>query len=133
MVPDLAIHGSLGCREAQWKILAMHETVVPNANRVPLQPADTVLDEFAGKYVIKQNEEGLVVTVIRQGHRVLEKWGEDKAEEIFPGKYDTFFARSESIVERFLRNRDGRVTGILYTMPDGELEATRLPDMSATP
>ena len=66
-------------------------------------------------------------------HRLFEQWGEDKASEILPGKRDTFFARGESIVELFLRNRDGRVTGILFTMPDGELEATRLTDTSATP
>jgi Domain of unknown function (DUF4440) len=122
-----------GCREGQWKILAMHETVVPNANRAPSQPADTVLDEFVGKYVITQNDEKLVITVTRQGHRVFEQWGEGKADEILPGKHDTFFARGESIVELFLRNRDGKVTGILYTMPDGELEATPLTDVSATP
>jgi hypothetical protein len=122
-----------GCREGQWKILAMHETVVPNANRAPSQLADTVLDEFVGKYVITQNDEKLVITVIRQGHRLFEQWGEDKAGEILPGKHDTFFARGESIAELFLRNRDGRVIGILYTMPDVELKAARLPDVSAMP
>jgi len=113
--------------------LQWHETVVPNANRAPSQLADTVLHEFVGKYVITQNDEKLVITVIRQGHRLFEQWGEDKAGEILPGKHDTFFARGESIVELFLRNRDGRVIGILYTMPDVELKATRLPDVSATP
>ena len=122
-----------GCREGQWKILAMHETVVSNANRAPSQPADTVLNEFVGNYVIRQNDEKLVITITQQGHRLFEQWGEDKASEILPGKHDTFFARGESIVELFLRNRDGKVTGILYTMPDGELEATRLPDVSAAP
>ena len=85
------------------------------------------------KYVITKNDEKLVIAVTRQGHRLFEQWGKDKAEEILPGKHDTFFARGESVVELFLRNRDGKVTGILYTMPDGELEATRLTDAPATP
>jgi hypothetical protein len=122
-----------GCREGQWKILAMHETVVPNANRAPSQSADTILDEFVSKYVISQKGEKLEIKITRRGHSLFEQWGEDKADEILPGKHDTFFARGESIVEFFLRNRDGKVTGILYTMPDGELEATRLSDLSATP
>jgi ketosteroid isomerase-like protein len=122
-----------GCRKGQWKILAMHETLVPNSTRAPSQPADTTLDEFAGKYVISQKGEKLVITITRRGHGLFEQWGEDKVDEILPGKHDTFFARGESIVELFLRNRDGKVTGILYTMPDAELEATRLADVSATP
>jgi hypothetical protein len=122
-----------GCREGQWKILAMHETLVPNATRATSQPADTALDEFAGKYVISQKGEKLEITITRRGHSLFEQWGEDKADEILPGKHDTFFARGQSVVELFLRNRDGKVTGILYTMPDGELEATRLTDVSATP
>jgi hypothetical protein len=122
-----------GCREGQWKILAMQETLVANAIRVPSQPADTTLDEFAGKYVISQKGEKLEIKITRRGHGLFEQWGEDKADEILPGKHDTFFARGESIVETFLRNRDGKVTGILYTMPDAELEATRLADVSATP
>ena len=113
------------CRDGQWKILALHETVAPNATRVPSQPPNTALDDYVGKYVIAQNGERLVITVTRQGHRVFEQWGESKADEILPGKYDTFFARGESIVELFLRNRSGKVTGILYTLPDGELEAQR--------
>jgi hypothetical protein len=64
---------------------------------------------------------------------LFERWGEDKVDEILPGKHDTFFARGESIMELFLRNKNGKVTKILYTMPDGELEATRLADVSATP
>ena len=49
------------CREGQWKILALHETVVPNAIREPLQLADAILDEFVGKYVVTQNGEKLAV------------------------------------------------------------------------
>jgi ketosteroid isomerase-like protein len=122
-----------GCREGQWKILAMHETLVPNATRAPSQPADTTLDEFVGKYVISQKGEKLEIKITRRGHGLFERWGEDKVDEILPGKHDTFFARGESIMELFLRNKNGKVTGILYTMPDGELEATRLADVSATP
>jgi hypothetical protein len=113
------------CREGQWKILALHETVAPNETREPLQLADAILDEFVGKYVITQNGEKLGVAVTRQGHRLFEQWGEDKADEILPGKHDTFVARGESVVELFLRNGNGKITGILYTMSDGELEATR--------
>jgi hypothetical protein len=89
-------------------------------------------DEFVGKYVISQKGEELEIKITRRGHSLFEQWGEDKADEILPGKHDTFFARGESIMELFLRNRNGNVTGILYTVPDAELEATRLADVSVT-
>jgi hypothetical protein len=55
-----------------------------------------------------------------------ESWSEE-AIELFPGKYDTFFTREDGWVERFLRDKSGKVTGILYTHTDVELEAKRLP------
>ena len=88
--------------------------------RAPSQPADTTLDELAGKYVIRQKGEKLEITITRRGHGLFEQWGEDKVDEILPGKHDTFFARGESIVELFLRNRNGKVTGILYTMQNSK-------------
>ena len=48
-------------------------------------------------------------------------------QRLFPGKYDTFFTREDGWVERFLRDKSGKVTGILYTHADGELEAKRVP------
>jgi hypothetical protein len=114
------------CREGQWKILAIHETLVPNTTRASSQPADTTLDEFVGKYVISQKGEKLEIRVTRRGHSLFEQWGEDKADEILPGKHDTFFSRSDSWGERFLRSVDGKVIGIFYTLSDGELEAKRI-------
>lgn len=52
---------------------------------------------------------------------------DEKPVEILPGKYDTFFTREDGWVERFIRGNSGKVTGILYTYPDGELEARRVP------
>ena len=114
-----------GCREGQWKILAMHETLVPNATRTPSQLDDAVLDPFVGKYVISQKDEKLEITITRRGHSLFEQWGEDKADEILPGTHDTFFSRGDSWAERFIRT-DGKISGILYTLSDGELEAKRI-------
>jgi hypothetical protein len=45
----------------------------------------------------------------------------------------TLYARGESTLELFLRNRDGKVSGMLYTTPYGEIEATRLTDVREKP
>lgn len=65
--------------------------------------------------------------VIRTGDKLFETWPGELPVEILPGKYDTFFTRQDGWVERFVRDKSGKVTGILYTHADGELEAKRMP------
>jgi hypothetical protein len=61
------------------------------------------------------------------GDKLIDTWANGEATELFSGRYDTFFSREDDWVERFLRDNSGKVTGILYTYVDGELEARRLP------
>ena len=56
-----------------------------------------------------------------------ETWDDGEGVDLVPGKYDTFFNREDGWVERFLRDKSGKVTGILYTLTDGEFEAKRIP------
>src|SRR5438093_3571116 len=44
-------------------------------------------------------------------------------DQLLPAKSDSFFTRGLSIEERFVRDRGGRVSGIVYTMGDTEIEA----------
>jgi ketosteroid isomerase-like protein len=48
-----------GCREGQWKILAMHETLVPNATRRPRnQPTLPLTSLWAGRHQPKRRKAG---------------------------------------------------------------------------
>lgn len=117
----------LTCKNGEWKLVAFQETDIPNKNRKP-SPNDH-LDDYVGHYRLVDNGDKGEISVVRKGDRLSEfseSWGE-KAIELFPGKYDTFFSREDGWVERFLRDKSGKVTGILYTHTDGELEAKRLP------
>lgn len=49
----------------------------------------------------------------RQGNQLYERWGTDTPVEILPGKFDTFFTPGIPILERFVRDRRGRVVGIV--------------------
>jgi hypothetical protein len=87
------------------------------------------LDDYVGHYRLVDSGDKGEISVVRKGDRLSEfseSWGEE-AIELFPGKYDTFFSREDGWVERFLRDKSGKVTGILYTHTDGELEAKRVP------
>jgi ketosteroid isomerase-like protein len=117
----------LTCKNGEWKLVAFQETDIPNKNRKP-SPNDH-LDDYVGHYRLVDSGDKSEISVVRKGDRLSESsesWGEE-AIELFPGKYDTFFSREDGWVERFLRDKSGKVTGILYTHTDGELEAKRVP------
>ena len=117
----------LTCKNGEWKLVAFHETDIPNKNRKP-SPNDH-LDDYVGHYRLIDSGDKGDISVVLKGDRLSEfseSWGEE-AIELLPGKYDTFFNREDGWVERFLRDKSGKVTGILYTQTDGELEAKRVP------
>jgi ketosteroid isomerase-like protein len=117
----------LTCTNSGWKLVAWHETDIPNRNRKPF--ANDHLDDYVGHYRLVDGGDKGDISVVRKGDRLSEfseSWGEE-AIELFPGKYDTFFTQEDGWVERFLRDKSGKVIGILYTLADGELEAKRLP------
>jgi hypothetical protein len=108
-------------------LVAFHETDIPNKHRKP-SPNDH-LDDYVGHYRLVDGGDKGDIFVVRKGDRLSESAGswDEEAIELFPGKYDTFFTREDGWVERFVRDRSGKVTGILYTHADGELEAKRVP------
>ena len=115
----------LTCKNGGWKLVAWHETDIPNRNRKPL--ANDHLDDYVGRYRLGEDGDKGEISVVRKDETLSESWGGEEAIELFPGKFDTFFSREDGWVERFLRDKSGKVTGILFTLSDGELEAKRLP------
>lgn len=114
------------CKDGEWKSVAFHETNIPNKNRQPAPQASYHLDDYVGRYRLGENGDKGEISVARNGDKLFETWPGDKPVEILAGKYDTFFTREDSLVERFVRDKDGKVSGILYTYPDGEIEAKRI-------
>jgi hypothetical protein len=115
----------LTCKNGEWKVVAYHETDIPNRNRKP-SPNDH-LDDYVGHYRLGENGDKGEISVVRKGETLSESWAGEEQPELLPGKYDTFFNREDGWVERFVRDKSGMVTGILYTLADGEFEAKRLP------
>jgi hypothetical protein len=74
----------------------------------------------------RRNRLGCSATTPSAGDGLTESWDDGEAVDLLPGKYDTFFHQGDNWVERFLRDKSGNVTGILYTQTDGEFEAKRI-------
>ena len=115
------------CAGGDWKIIAFQETpVVPHPARQVYKAVAEQLDEYVGNYRFGEDGRGGEIAVTRKGNRLYERWGTDEAVEILPGKFDTFFTPGVPILERFVRDRRGRVVGIVYTLDDSEVEAKRV-------
>lgn len=113
------------CKDGEWKSVAFHETGIPNKNRQPAPQASYRPDDYVGHYRFGENGDKGEISVARDGDKLFETWPGDEAVEILPGKYDTFFTREDAGVERFVRDKTGKVSGILYTFRDGEIEANQ--------
>jgi ketosteroid isomerase-like protein len=114
------------CAGSEWKVVAFQETMAPNPARRVYKPAADYFDDFMGKYRFGEDGRGGEISVTRQGNRLYESWGTDRPVEILPAKFDIFFTPGFPILERFVRDRRGRVVGIVYTLGDSEVEAKRV-------
>jgi ketosteroid isomerase-like protein len=114
------------CAGGEWKVVAFQETMVPKPARQAYKPAVDYFDDYVGKYRFGEDGRGGEISVTRQGNRLYESWGTDRPIEILPGKFDIFFTPGFPILERFVRDRRGRVVGIVYTLGDSEVEAKRV-------
>ena len=114
------------CVDGEWKIVAFQETMVPKPERQMYRPAVGYFDDYVGKYRFGEDGRGGEILVTRQGNRLYERCGSDEPIEILPGKFDMFFTPGIPILERFVRDRQGRVVGIVYTLGDSEVEAKRV-------
>jgi ketosteroid isomerase-like protein len=115
----------LTCSNGLWKLVAFHETDIPNRHRKPF--TNDHLDDYVGHYRLVDSGDKGDISITRVGDKLIDTWANGETIDLFPGKYDTFFTREDGWVERFLRDKSGKVTGILYTHTDGEIEAKRLP------
>ena len=114
------------CKDGKWKSVMFHETGIPNKNRQPAMQPSGHWDDYIGRYRFGENGDKGEISVSRNGDKLFETWPGEKPIEILPGKYDTFLSREDAGVERFVRDKDGKVSGILYTYRDGEIEAKRI-------
>jgi hypothetical protein len=114
------------CVGGKWKVIGFQETLAANSTRQVYEPARGYFGDYVGKYCFGEDGRGGEITVTRREKRLYESQGTDQPVEILPGKFDMFFTPGFPILERFVRDRRGRVVGIIYMLGDREVEAKRV-------
>ena len=112
------------CKNGGWNEVAFQETDMLNKDRKPFASAKDQLEDYVGHCRLGDNGE---VSITRVGDRLYDTWADEEATELLPGEYDTFFSREDGSAERFVRDKSGKVAGILYALGDGQFEARRIP------
>jgi len=103
-------------RRKSWSVIARHYSRVP-IDRVAIELDDTVLEDYKGKYEIGAGAE---VAVSIQGRKLLAQFpGPSKLEFMAESEF-VFFSKEIPALYIFVRDKSGRVSGMLI-IQDGKI------------
>ena len=106
-------------KDGRWRIIAAHASAVPKNYFQALDTDPKALGEYVGLYEWPRQETSDRDRVTVENGRLVSEWRGEKKECLRMGK-DTFFSRDDSGWWTFQRDGDGRVTGYVYSYPDGQ-------------
>jgi D-alanyl-D-alanine carboxypeptidase len=82
-----------------------------------------IYDSYAGRYEL---EPGYVLTVRREGNRLMLQPPKQAAGEIFPASETEYFARGVEVEIKFVRNEQGQVTSLIIMQNGRNIPAKRV-------
>jgi hypothetical protein len=103
-------------RKKSWNVIARHYSRVP-IDRVAIALREAVLEEYKGKYEIAPGADVIVST---QGTKLLAKFPGPSTLELMPESEFVFFSREIPALYVFVRDRSGRISGMLI-IQDGKI------------
>jgi ketosteroid isomerase-like protein len=103
-------------REGHWQVAARHYSrLPPQRTAVTLDPK--TYDEYVGQYELAPN---LIITVTRQGDRLMSQGTGQPQFELLPESEIAFFIKDLSALFIFIRARNGEVNRMI-TLQDGRV------------
>jgi D-alanyl-D-alanine carboxypeptidase len=82
-----------------------------------------IFDSYAGQYEI---EPGTIMTVRREGEHLMVQVNGQAAAEIFPASETEYFSRRVDVQIKFVKNKQGEVTGIVIVQNGRNIPARRI-------
>lgn len=111
-------------KEGMWLAIAAHDSPIPVNFHHPAKADAKMLQDYVGEYDWPRHVAGDVDKYTVEAGRLMSEWRGTKRECLPLGK-DTFFARDDIGSWTFVRDAHGRVTGYVYSYPDGQEIAVR--------
>jgi ketosteroid isomerase-like protein len=125
-----SLHGELEITETyvrekgRWLLAARQATPIPWANHPPTKVDPALYDEYAGNYQITPER---IVTVLREGNKLYEKWPNDESKvEDVPLSETAFVQRGEASVLTFERDTTGKVVRFVVHLNSDDLVGVKV-------
>ena len=103
----------------KWLVIASHESLLPVSFFKTVKIDSKILNDYVGQYDWPRHEVEEIDKYTVEDGRLISEWRGVK-KECLPMAKDTFFARDDSGWWTFTRDGQGRVTGYVYSYPDGQ-------------
>ena len=120
---NMAVNAGAVARDLLAVYFGGHYTVPAPQTVVTVAPS--VLEAYVGRYQLAPN---VVVTVTKEGDRLLAQATGQGQFELFPESETRFFAKVTELSMTFVRGADGDITHLLLLQAGAERPAKRLPN-----
>jgi len=109
-------------QKQQWRLLAGQLTVL-SRERASTKVDPKIYDAYVGQY---QNPGGPVLTVTREGDRLMVEVGGQKL-ELFAESENQFFVKAADVLLVFVKDEQGHVVRLINRRPNGNIiQATKI-------
>ncbi len=103
-------------QKEQWRMVAGQLTTLSRERAIAKVTAK-IYDAYVGQY---RNPRGRILTVIREGDRLMIEVGGQKV-EIFPESETQFFFKEDDVLLVFVKDEQGRVVRLVNRRPNGDI------------
>ncbi len=103
-------------QKEQWRMVAGQLTTLSRARAIA-KVDPKIYDAYVGQY---RNPRGRILTVMRDGDRLMIEVGGQKV-EIFPESETQFFFKEDDVLLVFVKDEQGRVVRLVNRRPNGDV------------
>lgn len=101
----------------------------PTPVEIKIDPAK--FDAYVGQYEDRENLGGVIFSYFREGEKFYQQVTNQDKIEIFPSAENKFFLKVVPASAEFVRDADGRITGMIYRQGDAVFHTKRTADQPA--
>lgn len=113
---------------AQFSIDPLAQQATPQPTRTEIKIDPKTFDAYVGQYEDAANLGGTIFSFFREGEKFYGQIPGQEKFEVFPTAENKFFLKITAADAEFVRDSNGRVTGMLWRQGGREYNAKRIAD-----